>query len=47
MIDLAPLLHGFATALTPYHLALMAGGVLLASSSACCRDWARQTASRC
>ena len=29
MIDLAPLLHGFATVLTPYHLALMVGGVLL------------------
>lgn len=29
MIDLGPLAHGFATALTPYHLALMAGGVLL------------------
>ena len=29
MIDLGPLAHGFATALTPYHLGLMAGGVLL------------------
>src|SRR6186713_3155249 len=29
MIDLGPLAHGFVTALTPYHLALMAGGVLL------------------
>ena len=29
MIDLAPLLHGFAAVLTPYHLALMVGGVLL------------------
>ena len=29
MIDVAPLFHGFATVLTPYHLALMAGGVLL------------------
>ena len=29
MIDLAPLLDGFATAVTPYHLALMVGGVLL------------------
>jgi len=29
MIELGPLLHGFATVLTPYHLALMAGGVLL------------------
>ena len=29
MIDLAPLLTGFETALTPYHVALMVGGVLL------------------
>ena len=29
MIDLGPLIDGFGTALTPYHLALMAGGVLL------------------
>jgi putative tricarboxylic transport membrane protein len=29
MVDIAPLLDGFAIALTPYHLALMAGGVLL------------------
>jgi hypothetical protein len=29
MIDAAPLLDGFAVAVTPYHLALMAGGVLL------------------
>ena len=29
MIDFAPLLEGFATAVTPYHLALMVGGVLL------------------
>jgi TctA family transporter len=29
MPDLAPLMDGFGTALTPYHLALMAGGVLL------------------
>ena len=29
MIDLAPLLEGFATSLTPYHLTLMVGGVLL------------------
>jgi TctA family transporter len=29
MIDIAPLLDGFATAVTPYHLVLMVGGVLL------------------
>ncbi len=29
MIDPGPLIDGFGTALTPYHLALMAGGVLL------------------
>ena len=29
MIDLGPLIDGFGTTLTPYHLALMAGGVLL------------------
>ncbi len=29
MIDVAPLLEGFVTALTPYHLVLMVGGVLL------------------
>jgi TctA family transporter len=29
MIDLGPLFDGFGTALTPYHVALMAGGVLL------------------
>ena len=29
MIDLGPLIDGFGTALTPYHLALMVGGVLL------------------
>ena len=29
MIELGPLAHGFATALTPYHLTLMVGGVLL------------------
>ena len=29
MIDLGPLLDGFAAALTPYHVALMVGGVLL------------------
>src|SRR6187397_3252364 len=28
MIDLGPLAHGFVTALTPYHLALMVAGVL-------------------
>jgi len=26
MIDLAPLFDGFATSVTPYHLALMVGG---------------------
>lgn len=29
MVDLGPLIDGFGTALTPYHVALMAGGVLL------------------
>jgi TctA family transporter len=29
MIDIGPLIDGFGTALTPYHLVLMAGGVLL------------------
>ena len=29
MVDLGPLIDGFGVALTPYHLALMAGGVLL------------------
>src|SRR5687767_15851234 len=29
MVDLTPLLDGFAVAVTPYHLALMVGGVLL------------------
>lgn len=28
MFDFGPLIGGFATALTPYHVALMVGGVL-------------------